>query len=125
MPRETLRRIWDVFVFERSWKILFRVALALLALAEPELLVRDLAEMMSFLQRYPKARAASRADASRRDTIRRSPQRAGSGAVPPKTWFGRAARGRAIATSLASCDGKSRRSHAAHADARSRTSPHD
>ncbi len=38
LPTETLDRIWDIFIFERSWKIMFRVALALVQIIETKAL---------------------------------------------------------------------------------------
>ena len=38
LPPATRDRIWDIFFFERSWKIFFRVGIAIMELAMPALL---------------------------------------------------------------------------------------
>jgi len=53
MPYTTVRRIWDIFFFERSWKILFRVSLALLKLVEDNLLLGTIETNLKLLERYP------------------------------------------------------------------------
>ena len=54
MPHSTLLRIWDIFLFERSYKIVFRVALAILAVSETQLLAGgDLEGMMGHLNKFP------------------------------------------------------------------------
>jgi hypothetical protein len=53
MPSSTLDRIWDIFVFERNWKVIFRVALALLEASEELLLQFDPTQVMDFLRKFP------------------------------------------------------------------------
>ncbi|KAJ0402624.1 hypothetical protein ATCC90586_010863 [Pythium insidiosum] len=52
LPRETLDRIWDIFLFENNWKIQLRVALALMQLAEPFIAGRHIDEIMQFLNTF-------------------------------------------------------------------------
>lgn len=52
LPRASLDRVWDVFLYERSWKILLRVALAILQLSEPHVLDRPIDEVMQFLNTF-------------------------------------------------------------------------
>lgn len=53
LPRETLDRIWDIFLFENNWKIMLRVALALLQLSEEHILGKRIDEVMQFLNTFP------------------------------------------------------------------------
>lgn len=53
MPRETLDRIWDIFLFENNWKIMLRVALALLQLSEEHIIGKPIDEVMQFLNTFP------------------------------------------------------------------------
>ncbi|OQR93213.1 hypothetical protein ACHHYP_02761 [Achlya hypogyna] len=52
LPKETLDALWDIFFFERSWKIMFRAALGMLKLAEPHLVGKSIDEMMVFLNTF-------------------------------------------------------------------------
>ena len=42
LPKETLYRIWEIFIYERNWKIFFRISLAILELYENQLLNENL-----------------------------------------------------------------------------------
>ncbi|OQS02732.1 hypothetical protein THRCLA_04930 [Thraustotheca clavata] len=52
LPKETLDSMWDIFTFERNWKIMFRVALAMLKLSEQHLIGKSIDEMMVFLNTF-------------------------------------------------------------------------
>ncbi|DAZ95228.1 TPA: hypothetical protein N0F65_003463 [Lagenidium giganteum] len=52
LPRETLDRIWDIFLVENNWKIMQRVSLALLQQSEPFIVSRPIDEMMQFLNTF-------------------------------------------------------------------------
>lgn len=52
LPRETLDKIWDIFLFERNWKVMIRVALALLRLAEPHVVNQPIDQVMQFLNTF-------------------------------------------------------------------------
>ena len=53
MPISTVCRIWDIWIIERSFKIFFRVALAILFLSQPVLLNLDTEGMMNYLNTFP------------------------------------------------------------------------
>lgn len=53
LPRESLDRIWDIFLFENNWKIMLRVALALLQLSEEHILGKRIDDVMQFLNTFP------------------------------------------------------------------------
>eukprot|EP00557_Chaetoceros_sp_GSL56_P002109 CAMPEP_0176497732 /NCGR_PEP_ID=MMETSP0200_2-20121128/11892_1 /TAXON_ID=947934 /ORGANISM="Chaetoceros sp., Strain GSL56" /LENGTH=540 /DNA_ID=CAMNT_0017895787 /DNA_START=354 /DNA_END=1977 /DNA_ORIENTATION=- len=55
MPSKTINRIWDIWLVERSPKIFFRVATAILFLSQPILLNNDLEGMMQYLNTFPDA----------------------------------------------------------------------
>ena len=55
MPSKTINRIWDIWLVERSSKIFFRVATAILFLSQPILLNHDLEGMMQYLNTFPDA----------------------------------------------------------------------
>ncbi|TMW61978.1 hypothetical protein Poli38472_009471 [Pythium oligandrum] len=52
LPRETLDRIWDIFLFENNWKIVLRVSLALLQLAEPHIQGKPIEDVMQVLNTF-------------------------------------------------------------------------
>jgi hypothetical protein len=54
MPRDTLDRVWDVFMVERSPKILFRVALAIMFVSETTLLAQEMDGIMAFINGFPR-----------------------------------------------------------------------
>ena len=53
LPFDTCLRIWDIFLLEGN-KVLFRVALAILKLAEPDLIDADLEKIMRYMANLPK-----------------------------------------------------------------------
>ncbi|CAM9921078.1 unnamed protein product, partial [Scytosiphon promiscuus] len=53
MPSDTLLWLWDNWVTERSYKVFFRAAMAILKLSEPTLLQLDLESTMSYLSQFP------------------------------------------------------------------------
>ena len=55
MPSKTINRIWDIWLVERSPKIYFRVATAILFLSQPILLNNELEGMMQYLNTFPDA----------------------------------------------------------------------
>lgn len=55
MPSETVCRMWDIWLVERSFKIFFRVGTALLFLSQPTLLNHELEGMMIYLNAIPDA----------------------------------------------------------------------
>lgn len=55
MPSKTINRIWDIWLVERSQKIFFRVATAILFLSQPFLLNNELEGMMQYLNTFPDA----------------------------------------------------------------------
>lgn len=55
MPSSTVCHMWDIWLVERSYKIFFRVATAILFLSQPILLNHDLEGMMSYLNTFPDA----------------------------------------------------------------------
>jgi hypothetical protein len=55
MPAPTINHMWDIWLVERSMKIFFRVATAILFLSQPILLNHDLEGMMQYLNTFPDA----------------------------------------------------------------------
>jgi hypothetical protein len=55
MPSETVCRMWDIWLVERSFKIFFRVGTAILFLSQPTLLNYELEGMMTYLNTIPDA----------------------------------------------------------------------
>jgi hypothetical protein len=55
MPTATVCHMWDIWLVERSFKIFFRVATAILFLSQPILLNHELEGMMSYLNTFPDA----------------------------------------------------------------------
>ncbi|CAN0437368.1 unnamed protein product [Ectocarpus sp. 12 AP-2014] len=53
MPSDTLLWLWDNWVTERSYKVFFRAALAILKLSELTLLQLDLESIMTYLSQFP------------------------------------------------------------------------
>ena len=53
LPRTTLDRIWDIFIVERDWKIVFRIALALLLLAQPHIAAEPIDTTIKILSTFP------------------------------------------------------------------------
>ncbi|KAF1780025.1 Rab-GTPase-TBC domain [Phytophthora cactorum] len=52
LPPDSLNRIWDVFLFEKNWKIMLRVALALLQLSEEYVMEKPIDEIMQFFNTF-------------------------------------------------------------------------
>jgi len=55
MPSTTINHMWDIWLVERSMKIFFRVATAILFLSQPILLNHDQEGMMIYLNTFPDA----------------------------------------------------------------------
>ena len=55
MPSATVCHMWDIWLVERSFKIFFRVATAILFLSQPILLNHELEGMMIYLNTFPDA----------------------------------------------------------------------
>lgn len=55
MPSATVCHMWDIWLVERSFKIFFRVATAILFLSQPTLLNNELEGMMIYLNTFPDA----------------------------------------------------------------------
>jgi hypothetical protein len=55
MPSSTINHMWDIWLVERSMKIFFRVATAILFLSQPILLNHDQEGMMIYLNTFPDA----------------------------------------------------------------------
>lgn len=53
MPSSTVCRVWDIWILERSFKVFFRVAIAILFLSQPVLLNLDAEGMMNYLNTFP------------------------------------------------------------------------
>lgn len=58
LPYTVTCAVWDVFLVD-GWKAIFRVALALLSIAEPELLTEDFGVIVRYLNTYPRHRVPS------------------------------------------------------------------
>ncbi|KAG7385520.1 hypothetical protein PHYBOEH_009002 [Phytophthora boehmeriae] len=52
LPADSLDRIWDIFLFEKSWKILLRMALALLLLSKEHVMDKPIDEIMQFFNTF-------------------------------------------------------------------------
>jgi hypothetical protein len=52
LPRETLDKLWDIFLFEKNWKMLVRTTLALLQLSEPHIVGQPIDQVMQFLNTF-------------------------------------------------------------------------
>ncbi|TYZ68498.1 hypothetical protein PybrP1_001623 [[Pythium] brassicae (nom. inval.)] len=52
LPRASLDRIWDIFLLENNWKIMLRVAVTILQIAEPSVRDRPIDELMQFLNTF-------------------------------------------------------------------------
>ncbi|RQM11703.1 hypothetical protein B5M09_009022 [Aphanomyces astaci] len=52
LPRHSIDNMWDIFMAEKSWKILFRVALALLSMCEAHLLQQPIDSASRFLNTF-------------------------------------------------------------------------
>ncbi|RLN52092.1 hypothetical protein BBJ28_00003851 [Nothophytophthora sp. Chile5] len=52
LPAASLDRIWDIFLFEKNWKIMLRVAVALLQLSEEYVIAEPIDQIMQFFNTY-------------------------------------------------------------------------
>ncbi|KAF4315339.1 hypothetical protein BBO99_00008740 [Phytophthora kernoviae] len=52
LPTDSLDRIWDIFLFEKTWKILLRVAVALLQLSKEHVMEKPIDEIMQFFNTF-------------------------------------------------------------------------
>ncbi|CEG39392.1 5methylthioadenosine sadenosylhomocysteine deaminase [Plasmopara halstedii] len=52
LPLDSLDRIWDIFIFDHNWKIMLRVALALLQLSEKFVMNKPIDEIMQFFNTF-------------------------------------------------------------------------
>lgn len=52
LPRASLDRIWDIFLLENNWKIMLRVAVAILQIAEPSVRDQPIDEVMQFVNTF-------------------------------------------------------------------------
>ena len=53
MPAHTIDRIWDIFTYERSWVIIFQVSIALMRLAQEEILNRSIDFVINYFNIFP------------------------------------------------------------------------
>ncbi|CAH0515108.1 unnamed protein product [Peronospora belbahrii] len=52
LPTESLDRIWDIFLYEKSWKIMLRVAIAILKLSGKFVMNKPIDEIMEFFNTF-------------------------------------------------------------------------
>ncbi|CAI5700642.1 unnamed protein product [Peronospora effusa] len=52
LPADSLNRIWDIFLYEKNWKIMLRVALALLQLSGVFVMKKPIDEIMQFFNTF-------------------------------------------------------------------------
>ncbi|KAE9035245.1 hypothetical protein PR003_g7825 [Phytophthora rubi] len=52
LPGDALDRIWDIFLFERNWKIMMRVAVAILQLSNEFVMEKPIDEIMQFFNTF-------------------------------------------------------------------------
>ncbi|CAI5739764.1 unnamed protein product [Peronospora destructor] len=52
LPAKSLNRIWDIFLFEKNWKIMLRVSLALLQLSGEFVMKKTIDEIMQFFNTF-------------------------------------------------------------------------
>ena len=53
MPAATIDRIWDIFIFESKWDIIYSVALAILKLSENMLFNKCIDEIVGYFNNFP------------------------------------------------------------------------
>lgn len=53
MPAITVDRVWDIFIHECSWVIIFQVALAIIRLSEKKLLLLPIDQVIMYFNQYP------------------------------------------------------------------------
>jgi hypothetical protein len=56
LPEDVRDRVWDIYIFEASWKIFFRLGLALLKRTEPSLLQLPIDTLMTYISTFPEVR---------------------------------------------------------------------
>ncbi|TDH72470.1 hypothetical protein CCR75_001266 [Bremia lactucae] len=64
LPQDTLNRIWDIFLYEKNWKMMLRVALALLQLSEKYVMGKPIDEIMHFFNTFADSANVVLAEAS-------------------------------------------------------------
>ncbi|KAG6617151.1 GTPase-activating protein GYP5 [Phytophthora cinnamomi] len=52
LPADSLDRIWDIFLYERNWKIMLRVAVAILQLSSEFVMEKPIDEIMQFFNTF-------------------------------------------------------------------------
>lgn len=57
LPMETIQRVWDIFMYEKNWKIFFRTALALVKIHEQDILMGNMEEIIQILVKLPRYNA--------------------------------------------------------------------
>jgi hypothetical protein len=55
MPAETIDRIWDIFIVESSWVIIFQVAIAIIRLATSSLRGKPLEAILEYFNVFPES----------------------------------------------------------------------
>eukprot|EP01041_Mallomonas_annulata_P000910 gene910-1766_t len=53
MPALTIDKIWDVFLLESKWNIIYSVAIAILKLSEQDLLTKDVDDIVFYFNNFP------------------------------------------------------------------------
>lgn len=53
MPAETIDRIWDIFIVESNWVIIFQVAIAIIKLSTPHLIGKSLDVILEYFNLFP------------------------------------------------------------------------
>lgn len=53
MPAETIDRIWDIFILESSWVIIFQVAIAIIRLSTSSLIGKSLEVILEYFNIFP------------------------------------------------------------------------
>src|SRR5690554_5283461 len=54
LPVETVHRVWDILMYEKNWKVLFRTALALIKIHERDILMANMEEIIQILIKLPR-----------------------------------------------------------------------
>jgi len=53
MPANTIDRIWDVFIVESSWTIIFQVAIAIMRMASEKVIGKEIDEVIDYFNTFP------------------------------------------------------------------------
>jgi hypothetical protein len=53
MPAHTIDRIWDIFAHEKSWVIIFQVAIAIMKLSEEKVLGQSIDFVINYFNLFP------------------------------------------------------------------------